>query len=252
MNFSTELAMLYHAHHSQHPEDLPYWLELARGHGSVLELGCGSGRVSLALARAGQHMYALDKDPGMLAFFKAQIDPEINSRIHLLRADLTRFHLNGKFPLIIIPCNTYSTLSPGERRSTLSCVVQHLQSGGLFVASLPNPTALLELPRRGDLELETIFPHPLDGEPVQVSSSWQRTRQQFVIDWHYDHLLPDGQVKRHNMQIRQNITPVEVHHEELHKANLKIAFIYGDYNRESYTPESPQLIFGATDLSEHA
>ncbi len=253
MKLSLELAMLYHAHHSQHPEDIPFWLELAEGQGSpVLELGCGSGRVSQALAKAGQRMYGLDKDTGMLAFFKSQITPEINNCIHLLQADLTRFHLNRKFPLIILPCNTFSTLSPGERQSTLDCVFHHLRPGGLFVVSLPNPTALLELPRRGDLELETIFPHPQDGEPVQVSSRWQRTRQQLVIDWHYDHLLPDGRVERHSLQIRQNITPVEVHLEEFQQARLKITFMYGDYDRSSFTPESPQLIFGATYLPEQA
>lgn len=245
----SEVARLYHAHHSQNPEDIPFWLELAEGKGSfVLELGCGSGRVSQALAKAGQLVYGLDNDPEMLTFFKSQTEYEFRDRIHLLQADLTRFHLNIKFPLIIIPCNTYSTLSPDERQSGLRCVVQHLQPGGLLVASLPNPVALSESPRKGKPEIEAYFAHPLDGEPVQVSSSWQRTREQVTIKWDYDHLLPDGLVERNSMQIRQVITPVEVYLEELQQANFQIAFLYGDYNYASYVPESPQFIFGATYL----
>ena len=247
MDLSTELASLYHAHHSQDALDVPFWLGLAEEMGSpVLELGCGSGRVSLALAEAGHRMYGLDKDPGMLAFFRNQIERHSHSRIHLLQADLTRFHLNCKFPLIILPCNTYSTLTPDERQSTLRCVTRHLQPGGYFAVSLPNPAALLELPPRGEAELETVFPHPRDGEPVQVSSSWRRSGRQLIFEWHYDHLLPDGQVKRHSMHIRQNLTPVDAYREEFQHAGLKIAFVYGDYNRSSYTPHAPHLILEAT------
>jgi len=247
VSLSIELASLYHAHHNQDPEDIPFWLGLAEERGSpVLELGCGSGRVSQALARAGHSIYGLDNDPGMLAYFQSQIDPEVNRRINLLEADLTRFQLERKFPLVIIPCNTYGTLSTEERQSTLSCVTRHLQPGGCFAVSLPNPAVLLELPSRQAAELETTFPHPLDGEPVQVSSGWRRSGQRLVFEWHYDHLLPDGQVKRHSVQIRQTLTPIEVYLEEIQQANLKLAFIYGDYNRSSYTPDAPQLILGAT------
>ena len=61
------LPLLYHAHHNRYKEDLPFWLELAARHGDpVLELGCGSGRVLLALAQDGYQVYGLDNDPGML------------------------------------------------------------------------------------------------------------------------------------------------------------------------------------------
>ncbi|HSF81176.1 MAG TPA: class I SAM-dependent methyltransferase [Anaerolineales bacterium] len=248
MSLSLTLARYYHAHHSQQSEDIPFWLELAEQKGSpILELGCGSGRVSLALARAGHSVFGLDKDTGMLAVFKAQLNPELSSRIDILRADLTRFYLKRKFPLIIIPCNTYSTLSLTERLSSLSCVASHLQPGGCFAASLPNPTALAALPRRGDPELETTFPHPQDGEPVQVSSGWRRSGQQIIFNWHYDHLLPDGRVERQSLQIRQNLTPVEAYLEELQQAGLRIVEMYGDYNRTGYTPDSPYLILWVTN-----
>ena len=58
------LARLYHAHHSRNLEDLPFWQELARQQGSpILELGCGSGRVLLPLARAGYNVVGLEREP---------------------------------------------------------------------------------------------------------------------------------------------------------------------------------------------
>lgn len=247
MRYSTELVALYHAHHCQQPEDISFWVGLAEERGApVLELGCGSGRVALALARAGYSTYGLDREAGMLAYLAAQVEAEIRPRLHIFQADLTQFHLAQRFPLIILPCNTYSTLSPGERRSALHCAARHLQAGGCFAVSLPNPAGLADLPSLSDPELEAIFPHPWDGEPVQVSAGWRRSAGQIIFDWHYDHLLPDGRVSRHSLQVYQNLTTVEVYLEEFLLAGLKPAFLYGDYQRLSYSPAAPHLILGVT------
>ena len=63
---------LYHAHHGQYQEDLPFWLKLANQQGGpVLELGCGTGRVLLPLARGGFQTVGLDNDLEMLRFLQA-------------------------------------------------------------------------------------------------------------------------------------------------------------------------------------
>ena len=49
-------------------EDLELWIELAGAHGDpVLDIGAGTGRVALELARAGHRVVALDHDPVLLA-----------------------------------------------------------------------------------------------------------------------------------------------------------------------------------------
>lgn len=238
--------LLYHTHHSLHPEDLPFWLDLARGQfGPLLELGCGTGRVLLPLLEAGFQAYGLDSDLEMLRFLRRSLPPDQQIAPPLFLADMAHFRLALRFPLILLPCNTLSTLAPAERFSTLACVRSHLTPGGLFAASLPNPLVLADMPRRGAEEIEETFPHPVSGDPVQVSSAWRRSAQHFTVTWHYDHLLPNGQVERLTAQAVHSLAPPEAYYAALEGAGLAAAAVYGDFDRSPYTPESPYLILVA-------
>lgn len=235
--------ILYHAHHARYQEDIPFWLELAAQQGDpILELGCGTGRVLGYLAGAGYELYGLDKDFGMLVILRKNLALDLTGQTHTFAGDFTSFCLNLRFPLIIMPCNTYSTLSSGERRATLKKVYQHLRSGGIFVASLPNPALLSILPQRSDPEIEDTFPHPLDGEPVQVSSSWERIQQCFTVHWYYDHLLPDGEVERLSTQVHHNLFSLQACSAEISQAGLQVVNFYGDFKKNPYTSDSPLLI----------
>jgi SAM-dependent methyltransferase len=238
---------LYHAHHSRHMEDLPFWLSLAQEvPGPLLELGCGTGRLLAPLAAAVTPTFGLDRDLGMLKFFKSRISPDLTLSVRVFAADMTAFALHLRFPLIILPCNTYSTLLPGARLAVLECVCRHLHPAGRFCASLPNPAALARLPRRGDSELEDEFFHPLDGEPVQVSSAWERMHGRLAIRWHYDHLLPDGRVERLTAETSHSMEPVSTLLDELLTAGFKVIETFGDYDRSPYHSDSPYWIFSAS------
>jgi SAM-dependent methyltransferase len=237
------LARLYHAHHARHLEDLPFWLELARQQGGpVLELGCGSGRILLPLARDGYTSVGLERDPDKLSTLREAMEPELADRVELIRGDMAAFALGQRFPLIILPCNTISTLSAAQRQATLACIHRHLQPEGLFAASLPNPALMKELPLHSEAEIEESFSHPLDGEPVQVSSAWERRGQSLTIYWHYDHLLPDGRVERVSTQVSHTLAHVDAYLAELEAAGLSLVECFGDFDRSTYSPQAPYLI----------
>lgn len=234
---------LFHAHHSLHNEDLAFWLDQAANQpGPILELGCGSGRIFIPLAQTGRTVVGLDNDPDMLALLKERLPPQLIRDAEVIQADFTQFHLACSFGLIFLACNTYSTLSPGQRRSMLGCVRRQLQPGGRFAVSLPNPGWLRSLPSRAPVELEEIFPHPLDGEPVQVSSAWRRTRREFILDWYYDHLLPDGTVDRLTVQMKHDLAPVEDHLEDIRLAGFSQVQTFGGFDLSPLTFDSTELI----------
>jgi SAM-dependent methyltransferase len=243
--------LYYHAHHSLHDEDLAFWLDLAAQQpGPILELGCGTGRVLIPLARSGHAVVGLDRDPGMLALLMARMPAELHQTVMLFRADFTRFHLARSFGLILMPCNTYSTLSKPDRQSVLACVRAHLSAEGMFAISLPNPDWLRSIPSRSDAELEEVFPHPLDGEPVQVSSAWKRTRSrsrpEFILEWYYDHLNPDGSVERLSVQLIHDLTPAAYYLEEIHAAGFERVQSYGGFDRSAFTSDSSEWIILAS------
>src|SRR5512139_3189739 len=127
---------LYNAHNNLNLEDLPFWLELASQAGDpILELGCGTGRVLIPLAQAGYHTIGVDHDSAMLKFLQTHFKLDMGHSPELIEADISEFDLARQFPLIILPCNTFSTLSNEQRVGCLSCVGKHLRHGGIFAVS---------------------------------------------------------------------------------------------------------------------
>lgn len=234
---------LYHVHHSLYAEDIPFWLSLANEcAGAILELGCGSGRVLTRLAEAGHKVYGIELDAGMLSVLQRLLSPDLRNSVRLIQADFTRFRLERRFGLILLPCNTYSTLGALQRLSLLACVRRCLQAGGRFAFSVPNPQLLKHLPARTEAEVEEVFSHPVDGEPVQVSSEWRRTRRQFVLTWRYDHLLPDGRVERLSVVVSHELVEIQAYLAELLNAGFGSFVQYGDFDFSAFTPDSPHLI----------
>ncbi len=207
----------------------------------MLELGCGTGRVLMPLAKAGHRCIGIDHDMAMLQYLRTRHE-EIKAGPRIIASDITRFNMAVQFSLIILPCNTFSTLRKNERQACLECVRRHLKPGGLFAVSIPNPETLANLPVRSTPELEDEFLHPQTGNPVQVSSSWHRTKHTFHLTWTYDHLFPDGRVERFTAETVHQVLPADGYLDEIRSAGLEVIEVYGDFDRSRYQEDSPYLI----------
>jgi SAM-dependent methyltransferase len=245
-NWDQQKALLYHSHHSLHNEDVAFWLALAAQEGSpILELACGTGRVLIPLIEAGFDVTGLDHDPDMLAFLSGRIPKESLEKTTLVQADLADFRIERNFALIFIACNTFSTLSAPDRNRVLSQVTDHLQPGGLFAASIPNPTLLAESPEYGEPEVEEIFTHPISGIPIQVSSEFTKGGGWFSLRWHYDLLHPEGLVERHTIETQHGLVDAGTYIQEMADAGLVLSGRYGDFNWSDYRADAPHLILVA-------
>jgi SAM-dependent methyltransferase len=238
--------LLYDAHQGAFAEDLPFWIKMANANPNpVLELGCGTGRVALELVKLGHQMVGIDNDLSMLQFLNDRIRKKRISNLLTFQGDMSAFHLNQKFGVIITPCNTLSTLTAANRQNTLGCVFSHLLPNGMFSASMPNPAWVKNLPNQVTPEIDHIFYHPQDHNPVQVSSSWSKSQNNLRITWHYDHLKPDGRVERTTIQVVHFLEPVNVYQADLINAGFTSITMYGDFEFSPYNPESELLILVA-------
>ncbi len=237
-------ALLYDAQHQTYQEDLPFWLGIAAMTPMPgLELGCGSGRVYIPLLLKGFHFIGIDHDAEMLALLKRKAAlRHLQERCWLIQADICQFNLSLRFGSILIPCNTYSTLNCEARQNLLERVQAHLHAEGVCVISLPNPHRLLDLPACGESQLEEVLQHPQSRNPLQISSAWQRTRNEFTLLWHYDHLLPQGQVERITLSTTHYIYPTDEELRRVRANGLIPLTIYGDFERSPFTPASPEMI----------
>jgi SAM-dependent methyltransferase len=115
--------------------DLPLWEELAdRRGGPVLELGCGTGRVALHLARRGYEVIGLDREQELLDVLEQRAE---GSRLTSLRADARSFELERQVGLVLAPTHLLQLLPDREERSEcLRSVAAALRPGGLFAATI--------------------------------------------------------------------------------------------------------------------
>lgn len=235
----------FHLHHQDTREDLPFWEKLANQKGSpILELGCGTGRVLLPLLGAGHEVFGLDISFQALELLVKQAS-EQDHNPQIFQADISKFRIARKFSLVILACNTLSTLQPAKRRKVFATINTLLEKDGVFSASMPNPQYLASISEVGEPEVEGSFPHPLTTNPVQVSSGWRRSEGSILIEWHYDHLLPDGQVERETIEITHYLTQLEQYLRELQAAHLVPVDVLGDFDGSAYQDDSPYLIIVA-------
>lgn len=130
-------------------QDIPFYLEYAaRAGGEVLELACGTGRVALALAKAGYAVTGLDLSRPMLAIFSrklAEQPAEVRALVTVVQGDMARFALGRRFPQIIAPFRAFQALTAEEDiEGCLRCVHQHLTPGGLFIVNTFRPYKKLD------------------------------------------------------------------------------------------------------------
>jgi SAM-dependent methyltransferase len=253
---STELiGELVRLHHAAYQDDIPFWIANTKEHNFVLELGCGHGRVSLPLIEAGRKVIGLDRDWQALLYLESQIRsnaPDLKKRIYLIQANMFNFFSGKRFDSIIIPCNTYSSISSEERKQLLGNLAGMLHPGGLFIISMPNPEqisflrqSLMESDQDTELELETTFRHPDNNYPVQVSSLVSLTDVGVCWEWIYDMLKPDGSVERHRKTNSYYLSSMAAYTNELRDAGFEVDTCLGDYDGSEFKRDAPRLIFVA-------
>ncbi|MCX7805111.1 MAG: class I SAM-dependent methyltransferase [Planctomycetota bacterium] len=193
--------------------DISFYVELARRSGGpVLELGCGTGRVSIPVARAGVPVVGLDLSAAMLEVFRRKLaaePPEVAGRVRIIRGDMRRFRLEEKFPLITAPFRSFQhLLTVEDQKSCLRNVREHLADGGRLALDVLAPNIeLLASQRVGETFEDADFVDPATGD--RVIRAWRyveirRAEQINVVEFEYRRISTDGtaRVESHRVPIR--------------------------------------------------
>jgi SAM-dependent methyltransferase len=133
--------------------------------GSVLDAGCGTGRIARELARRGVATVGVDRDPGMLATGQRKA-PELDWRL----GDLATVELGRTFEVVLLAGNVMLFVDRGTEGAVLANMARHLEPGGRLIAGFqlgmrgPTLDSYDALARDAGLELEERWA-TWDGEP---------------------------------------------------------------------------------------
>ncbi len=125
--------------------DIDFYVEAAKESGGpVLEIGCGTGRILVPVARSGVEVVGIDLSPFMLAICRGRLEKEseeVQSRAKIVEADMRDFNLDRSFSLVTTPFRPFQHLTTVEGQiSCLETINRHLVDGGLLILDLFNPS----------------------------------------------------------------------------------------------------------------
>lgn len=140
-------AAYYDQTYRDRTSDVAYYVALARrlGKAGVLEVGAGSGRITLPMARAGVSVVAMDLSAAMLSALRHKLagePPEVRARVRVVRGDMRQKKLGRRFSLVICPFNTFLHLyTRRDVERFLARVREHLSPRGELCLDLSLPDA---------------------------------------------------------------------------------------------------------------
>ncbi len=136
-DYGEKIADIYDDLYHHYNRDLTDTLQELSNNGRVLELGIGTGRIALPLARKGVEIFGIDASPSMVAKMKAKPDGDA---IPVKIANFADFDIEGTFSLIFVVFNTFLALtSQNEQIKCFQNVANHLTENGVFAVEVFYP-----------------------------------------------------------------------------------------------------------------
>lgn len=239
--------------------DLDFYLDFAGlADGSVLELGCGTGRILIPTAAAGYDITGLDFSDHMLARCRQKLESqpqEVQKRIRLIKSDMAGFDLAETFSLVTAPFRVFQHLiSAEEQLSCLRCINNHMEMGGKFVFDLSR--AHFRLIKNDVYTEETVdfsdreLP---DGRKMRRTHRFvatHLTEQYSEIEFIYYLTHPDGKEERLIQAFSfRHFFRYEVEH-LLARCGYGVIYVFGNFDKSPLRDNSPEMIFVAEKVKE--
>ncbi|HSB89569.1 MAG TPA: class I SAM-dependent methyltransferase [Anaerolineales bacterium] len=147
-----ENAARYYDLSPENPDDIRFYQQrIPSPEASILELGCGTGRVLVPLAENCGHILGVDVSETMLALCRRKLAEKrlLRPRVEVRQGDITDLELGKAFDLIIAPFRVFQTLETDREVSGYFTTVRtHLSSGGTAILTLFRPSLDADRMRR--------------------------------------------------------------------------------------------------------
>ncbi|MCA9837015.1 MAG: class I SAM-dependent methyltransferase [Trueperaceae bacterium] len=233
---------LYQEQYQHYRDDLYFYTQLAQDYGSpVLELGAGTGRVSLHLGKSGFEVLGLELSPQMLGLGRQRLrEAGLEHSVRLEPGDMRTFDLRETYPLIIAPFNALMHLyTLKDQDAAFGCIRRHLKPDGLFAFDLYNPNFVnLEQLTRLDEWADVGG----DNSELFIYQSHDHDKQVLTSKYYLDSVDESGYLTRKTAVLTQRYYM----RFELERALIQAGFshlrFFGEFDRSPYSKDAGHLI----------
>jgi SAM-dependent methyltransferase len=240
-------AILYDLEYADHTEDIAYYVDRARTSSTaigiaprVLELGCGTGRLTLPIARAGVTIVGVDRARSMVEELRHKLErekPEVRARVAVIEDSYPTPAVTGTFQAVLWPFNAlHHCPNAAAVEAVLVAARQWLAPGASVYldAYLPD-RELYDRDPEGRYEPRQ-YRDPASGQPVD---SWEQGWWDEAGQIHhvvYVYRWPDGRERRTHLELR--MFPLGELHEIVGRAGLKVSREGQDFRFTELGPRS--------------
>jgi SAM-dependent methyltransferase len=227
--------------------DLGFYEQFAARCGSpILELGCGTGRVLLPLARQGYRVTGIDASAEMLERARAKIGAEeLDERVTLAQQEMAKLDLGERFNMAFAALNSFAHLHTTEEQlQALARIHRHLTPGGLLIADMFNPDMGRLLDARGQVALAKVIPEPGTGRRLMrfYSEEVDLGRQLIHTTYIIDEIDAGGNVRRTLFPFTLRYVFRYELELLLRHAGFEVEAIYGSYDLDEFSGDSEKMI----------
>lgn len=219
--------------------DVPFWQRLAAVQsGRVLELGCGTGRIAVPVAKTGVDLIGIDRSAPMLEYARRRLRRVRGARARLVRGDIRvlPFRIRSGFTLVMAPYGILQSLTrERDLLDTLASVHRVLQRGGLFAVDL-----VPDLPRWSEYRRRvSLTGRRGRGTHLTLIESVRQDRRTRRTIFDHEYVECRGRMRRsHRFSLTFRTLSVPQMSRRLERAGFSIQAVLGDYRGGPWDPRA--------------
>jgi SAM-dependent methyltransferase len=226
--------------------DVPFWRRLANeATGPVLELGCGTGRVLLPVARAGVTVVGVDRSAPMLDRARRRLGRARGVRAALVRADIRDLPFGERFALVIAPYGILQSMTRDEDlQRTLNAAARVTRPGGrLGLDLVPDLTRWKEYRRRVTLR------GTIRGADVALVESVRQDRRRGLTLFDEEYVERRDRTRRvHRFSLAFRTVSVKQMARRVERAGFRVDAVLGDYSGRPWDRRAETWLILATRI----
>jgi SAM-dependent methyltransferase len=251
-----QLARFYELEYGDFADDLDFYVQHAlvtgsKGHLPVLELGCGTGRVAIALAEAGVRVVGVDSSEGMLDLCATRAQERgVRDNLALVRSDMRELSdiPMSPFKMAICALNTFAYLTTtDDQMAMLRALHPLLIRHAILVLDLTPPLPHLLPPSAGETVHQGSYPDAKTGATIHklVTGHARPATQTHQVRLIYDIEEKDTSLRRLTQSLTLRWTGRYEMELLLQAAGYRLEKLYGSYDLDAYDDNSERMIFVA-------